>query len=162
MDTRPLPYTRRRPITFPGAVQAGHWRVGGLSLHSVARSFKQKIVSIMGKSRIGTTTLAAAVLAAAGASFGSSEANAQARMEKCYGVALAGQNDCAAGPGTTCAGSSTLDYQGNAWSLVPAGTCTSIETPFGFGSLVEVERPPPGAVTLPDPLGLREDGESEA
>ncbi|AQS46743.1 MULTISPECIES: DUF2282 domain-containing protein [Thioclava] len=56
-------------------------------------------------------------------------------MEKCYGVAMAGQNDCAAGPGTTCAGTATMDYQGNAWKLVPAGTCTSIETPHGMGSL---------------------------
>lgn len=43
--------------------------------------------------------------------------------EKCYGVSLAGQNDCAAGPGTTCAGTSTVDYQGNAWTLVPKGDC---------------------------------------
>lgn len=43
--------------------------------------------------------------------------------EKCFGVAKAGENDCAAGPGTTCAGTSSVDYQGNAWSLVPAGTC---------------------------------------
>ncbi len=43
--------------------------------------------------------------------------------EKCYGISLAGQNDCAAGPGTTCAGTSTVDYQGNAWTLVPAGEC---------------------------------------
>lgn len=56
-------------------------------------------------------------------------------MEKCYGVALAGENDCAAGPGTTCQGTSTIDYQSNAWSLVPEGTCTSIETPHGTGSL---------------------------
>lgn len=56
-------------------------------------------------------------------------------MEKCYGVALAGQNDCAAGPGTTCQGTSTIDYQTNAWKLVPAGTCTSIQTPYGTGSL---------------------------
>jgi uncharacterized membrane protein len=47
-------------------------------------------------------------------------------MEKCYGIALAGQNDCAAGAGTTCAGTSTTDYQGNAWKAVPAGTCTSM------------------------------------
>ena len=52
-------------------------------------------------------------------------ANAQAK-EKCYGVSLAGQNDCAAGPGTTCAGTSTVDYQGNAWTLVPDGTCEDI------------------------------------
>ncbi|MCI5040493.1 MULTISPECIES: DUF2282 domain-containing protein [Donghicola] len=50
-------------------------------------------------------------------------------MEKCFGVALAGQNDCAAGPGTTCAGTSKVDYQGNAWKLVPAGTCVSMELP---------------------------------
>ena len=56
-------------------------------------------------------------------------------MEKCYGVALAGQNDCAAGPGTSCAGTSTIDYQSNAWKLVPAGTCQSIDTPHGTGSL---------------------------
>ncbi|WP_298675810.1 DUF2282 domain-containing protein [uncultured Lentibacter sp.] len=49
--------------------------------------------------------------------------------EKCFGVSLAGQNDCAAGPGTTCAGSSTVDYQGNAWTLVEAGTCMDIDLP---------------------------------
>jgi len=59
-----------------------------------------------------------------------------AAMEHCFGVALAGKNDCAAGPGTTCAGTSTKDYQGNAWSAVKAGTCTSIKRPDGtFGSL---------------------------
>lgn len=50
-------------------------------------------------------------------------ADAQER-EKCYGVAKAGQNDCKAGPGTSCAGTSTIDYQGNAWKLVPKGECT--------------------------------------
>lgn len=57
------------------------------------------------------------------------------QMEKCYGVALAGKNDCKAGAGTTCAGTSKVDYQGNAWKNVPAGTCTSIKTPHGMGSL---------------------------
>lgn len=60
-----------------------------------------------------------------------------ATMEKCYGVALAGQNDCKAGPGTTCAGTSTIDYQSNAWKLVPNGTCEQVETPLGNGSLTE-------------------------
>lgn len=59
-------------------------------------------------------------------------------MEKCYGVAKAGQNDCAAGPGTTCAGTSVRDYQGNAWKLVAKGTCTSIQTPKGNGSLTAI------------------------
>ena len=49
--------------------------------------------------------------------------------EKCFGVALAGANDCAAGAGTTCAGTSTVDYQGNSWTLVPAGTCLTMELP---------------------------------
>lgn len=60
--------------------------------------------------------------------------------EKCYGVALAGENDCKAGPGTSCAGSSTRDYQGNAWSIVAKGTCESIKSPTsptGMGQLSE-------------------------
>ena len=66
---------------------------------------------------------------------------AASENEKCYGVALAGENDCAAGPGTTCAGTSTVDYQGNAWKLVPAGTCTEIELPDDrVGSLEPLDR----------------------
>lgn len=56
-------------------------------------------------------------------------------MEKCYGVSMAGKNDCAAGAGTTCAGTSKADYQGNAWKNVAAGTCATIKTPKGTGSL---------------------------
>lgn len=55
--------------------------------------------------------------------------------EKCYGIALKGQNDCAAGTGTTCAGTSTMDYQGNAWKAVPAGTCTSMNVDGHKGML---------------------------
>jgi uncharacterized membrane protein len=62
-----------------------------------------------------------------------------AAMEKCYGVSLAGHNDCKAGAGTTCAGTSKMDYQGNAWKNVPAGTCTGIKTPKGMGSLTEIK-----------------------
>jgi uncharacterized membrane protein len=59
-----------------------------------------------------------------------------AHKEKCYGVALKGQNDCAAGPGTTCQGTSTVDFQGNAWKFVRAGTCAGIAVPGGkHGSL---------------------------
>jgi uncharacterized membrane protein len=61
-------------------------------------------------------------------------------MEKCYGIAKAGQNDCAAGPGTSCSGTSTRDYQGDAWKLVDKGTCESIETPKGKGSLTPIKR----------------------
>lgn len=71
-------------------------------------------------------------------------------QEKCFGVSLAGENDCAAGPGTTCAGTSTVDYQGNAWTLVPAGTCeemTITDASDGverMGSLEELDRDLPG------------------
>ncbi|MGB0129669.1 MAG: DUF2282 domain-containing protein [Rhodocyclaceae bacterium] len=59
--------------------------------------------------------------------------------EKCYGVSMAGKNDCAAGPGTSCAGTSKTDYQGNAWKYVPAGTCASVKTPKGMGSLTPIK-----------------------
>ena len=74
-----------------------------------------------------------------------------ADMDKCYGISLAGENDCAAGPGTSCAGSSTVDYQGNAWTLVPAGTCEEVELPDmadgtpRTGSLEELDRDLPPA-----------------
>ncbi len=57
------------------------------------------------------------------------------KVEPCFGVAVSGKNDCYAGAGTTCAGTSTKDYQGNAFKLVPKGTCTTISTPQGNGSL---------------------------
>ncbi|MFN0113434.1 MAG: DUF2282 domain-containing protein [Paracoccaceae bacterium] len=64
-----------------------------------------------------------------------------ADMEKCFGVSLAGKNDCAAGAGTTCAGTSKVDYQGNSWKLVPAGTCTTMELPDGrMGALEALDR----------------------
>lgn len=97
------------------------------------------------------TTLALGAAAATALSLTAGMADAQSRNntareptrptnEKCYGVALAGRNDCAAGPGTTCAGTSVRNYQGNAWKYVPVGTCTSIRTPAGNGSLTPVQR----------------------
>lgn len=84
--------------------------------------------------------VAVALVAGAGMAHAQGQARATPAMEKCYGVALAGKNDCAAGPGTSCAGTSVRDYQGNAWKNVPAGTCTSIRTPRGNGSLTPVTR----------------------
>ncbi len=85
-----------------------------------------------------TTKLPAFALALAlGSAFTALPATAQmADKDKCFGVALKGKNDCKAGPGTTCAGTSKIDYQGNAWSLVPKGTCEKIQSktsPTGFG-----------------------------
>ena len=87
----------------------------------------------------------AGAVAAALAAQSTTPAQAAAK-EKCYGISLAGQNDCAAGPGTTGAGTSVTDYQGNAWSLVDVGTCTEIELPAmadgtpRTGSLEELDR----------------------
>ncbi|MCY3880443.1 MAG: DUF2282 domain-containing protein [Rhodobacteraceae bacterium] len=86
-------------------------------------------------------TLAVAAAAATAFAAYSAPAVAADANEKCYGVSLAGENDCAAGPGTTCAGTSTVDYQGNAWTLVPAGTCTEMELPDDrMGSLEPLDR----------------------
>ncbi|BFN28129.1 hypothetical protein PSCT_04457 [Pseudomonas sp. SCT] len=63
-----------------------------------------------------------------------------AEKDKCFGVALKGKNDCKAGAGTSCAGTSKVDYQSNAWSMVPKGTCeqtASPTSPTGFGQLQE-------------------------
>jgi uncharacterized membrane protein len=79
-------------------------------------------------------SVAAAIALAASPASGAPKP-AQPTMDKCYGIALAGQNDCAAGPGTTCAGTSKVDYQGNAWKYVAKGTCASMNTPKGPGSL---------------------------
>jgi uncharacterized membrane protein len=67
-----------------------------------------------------------------------STAHAADNMEKCFGVAMKGHNDCAAGAGTTCAGTAKMDYQANAWKLVPKGTCATTESktsPTGFGQM---------------------------
>lgn len=93
------------------------------------------------QTKIATFAASALALALAAAASNAAVTTSSASMEHCYGVALAGENDCAAGPGTTCAGTSTVDYQGNAWTNVPAGTCESIETPYGHGSLTAIERP---------------------
>jgi uncharacterized membrane protein len=89
------------------------------------------------------STLSAAALASAVAIALASVANAapltaaqvkaatDKGMEKCFGVALKGHNDCAAGPGTTCQGTSTVDYQGNSWKFVNGGTCTTMQLPNG-------------------------------
>ena len=76
-------------------------------------------------------TAFASMAAAAPLTDAEAKAATDAGKEKCYGVALKGQNDCAAGAGTTCQGTSTVDYQGNAWKFVQGGTCESIEVPGG-------------------------------
>jgi len=92
---------------------------------------------------MSTTVKTLAVAGAVAAAVAAHTAGPAAAMEKekCYGVSLAGENDCKAGAGTSCAGSSTVDYQGNAWTLVPAGTCATMELPGDrMGSLMELDR----------------------
>src|SRR5215470_15414262 len=97
----------------------------------------------MSKSTVGAVVIASAIATAlaslaTAAPLTKAEADAAmaAKKEKCFGVALKGQNDCAAGPGTTCQGTSTTDFQGNAWKFVQGGTCEGITLPNGkHGSL---------------------------
>jgi uncharacterized membrane protein len=67
-----------------------------------------------------TAALAALLLAGAAGM-------AAAQEERCYGVARAGENDGLdrrEAPGT-----STVDFQGNAWVAVPAGSCLTTAVP---------------------------------
>jgi uncharacterized membrane protein len=90
------------------------------------------------KTAIGAATLAASLAAAmtlVAAQASAAPKAAQPSMDKCYGVALKGQNDCKAGAGTTCAGTSKIDYQPDAWKYVAKGSCETIKTPKGHGTL---------------------------
>lgn len=96
----------------------------------------------MTKSSITAATLVSSLAAAftmISLSASAAPAPVQPNSDKCYGISLAGKNDCAAGPGTTCAGTSKVDYQGNAWKYVAKGTCTSMKTPKGVGSLKPIK-----------------------
>ena len=85
---------------------------------------------------LASAALAAVFALSAGVTMAAAdEHKAKGDTEKCYGVVKAGKNDCKAGAGTSCAGTATADYQGNAFKLVPTGSCTSISTPKGPGSL---------------------------
>jgi uncharacterized membrane protein len=93
----------------------------------------------MKRTALAVTTLALTALASGAALAQDKGASIKGEKEKCYGVSLAGKNDCQAGPGTTCAGTSKTDYQGNAWKFVAKGTCTTMKTPKGMGSLTPVK-----------------------
>jgi uncharacterized membrane protein len=100
--------------------------------------------------KLTTAAIVAGAVAVAATGLQSTTATAEGAKEKCYGISLAGKNDCKAGAGTTCAGSSTIDYQGNAWTLVPKGSCENLAwdkvLPDGRkGSLTELKRDIPKA-----------------
>jgi uncharacterized membrane protein len=88
------------------------------------------------KTMLAKATLASSLAAAV--ALVSVQAQAETKKsEKCFGVALKGQNDCGAGAGTNCAGTQAVDYDGRYFKFVPRGTCTAIKTPKGTGSLTE-------------------------
>ena len=88
---------------------------------------------------LAATAFALAAVTAGAALAQDKGASIKGEKERCYGVAKAGQNDCEAGPGTTCAGTSKVDYQGNAWKYVAKGTCEKLATPKGKGSLKPIK-----------------------
>jgi uncharacterized membrane protein len=90
---------------------------------------------------ISGLALAGALVAALAAVTTVAKADDSDAKEKCYGISLSGKNDCAAGPGTSCAGTNKVDFNGISWKLVPKGTCVAMQTPFGPGSLEPVKRP---------------------
>lgn len=88
--------------------------------------------------KLAITAAALAALVSGAALAQDKGASVKGEKERCYGISKAGQNDCAAGPGTSCAGTSKTDYQGNAWKYVAKGTCTTMKTPKGMGSLTAI------------------------
>jgi len=73
-----------------------------------------------------STALIASAMATVIALGASVSAKAEdAKNEKCYGVAKAGQNDCATAS-NSCAGTTTSDAQKDAFLYVPAGICAKI------------------------------------
>ena len=67
---------------------------------------------------------AAAVAVALSLSGGLSAAHAAGDKEKCYGIAKAGQNDCADAAGAhSCAGQAKADKSPSEWKYVAKGTC---------------------------------------
>jgi uncharacterized membrane protein len=98
-------------------------------MNPTRRSFNTAILASAVAAAVSTATLMSATTATAGS------------KEKCYGIAVKGGNDCAAGAGTSCAGTSTVDFQGNAWKFVDKGTCVSMEAAEGRkGSLEPLTR----------------------
>jgi uncharacterized membrane protein len=93
----------------------------------------------MNPRNIAITAATLAALASGAALAQDKGASIKGEKERCYGISMAGKNDCAAGPGTTCAGTSKMDYQGNAWKYVAKGTCTTMKTPKGMGSLKPIK-----------------------
>lgn len=98
--------------------------------------------------RSKTSLLVASALAVAVGTMASTTPSEAASREKCYGVSKAGKNDCAAGPGTSCAGTSKVDYQGNAWKFIQYGMCEKLSLPSKtdgmrrHGSLEPLKRDP--------------------
>jgi uncharacterized membrane protein len=97
-------------------------------------------ISMNSKTTFTAATLAASLAAAMALASGAKAGPApvQAGADKCYGVSMAGKNDCAAGAGTSCAGTSTVDYDAHAWKYVAKGTCDAMMTPKGHGSLTQM------------------------
>jgi uncharacterized membrane protein len=116
---------------YCGCVQSGHdIKIDRRHLMSVRTVVSSALLASAVATAIASIATSAPLTKAEG------DAATAAGKEKCYGVALKGQNDCAAGPGTTCQGTSTVDFQGNAWKFVRGGSCTSIVVPGGkHGSL---------------------------
>ncbi len=98
-------------------------------MNTTRRAFNSAMLASAVAAAVSTVTLMSATSAVA------------ASKEKCFGISLKGANDCAAGAGTTCAGTSTIDFQGNAWKYVDKGTCVGMEAADGRkGSLETLTR----------------------
>ena len=91
----------------------------------------------MNRRSVNLAVLGSLAAALGGATLASSPVAAQ-EVEKCFGISLKGQNDCAAGS-HDCKGHSKVDYDKASFKVVPKGTCTTMKTPAGMGSLTPMK-----------------------
>jgi uncharacterized membrane protein len=127
-------------LVFGSARNAVRTRAEMLDAGPMSGPRRSKEMIVMNRSTLAFALAGSLTTALATAAYaGPVSSEYMSGKEKCYGISLAGQNDCAAGAGTTCAGTSTKDFQGNSWKAVPAGTCTTMDVDGHKGMLEPME-----------------------
>jgi uncharacterized membrane protein len=124
-------------LCYESAVQPTGIFGGAVARPLIAKEHSMNRKGIVTSAAIAGSFAAAIAMVAAPAT--AAPKPPQPTMDKCFGIAMKGDNDCAAGAGTTCAGTAAADYQGNAWKYVAKGTCETIKTPTGMGSLQPIK-----------------------
>ena len=114
------------PMGYAGTFETAAIDAHRFQAHDCMTTITRNTAMADHRSKSAAVAVAGALAALLVAAPAATTLAADGDMEKCYGVAKAGLNDCAAGEGTTCQGTSTSDGQKNAWIYVPAGLCDKL------------------------------------